>query len=306
MDARRLLIATAALPLALVATPLAASEAQWRESAASPEVGALPFQPTARSRGARSSARSQVSGQAAIAAANRTAVTASRADRFSEGLQVFDYAPGRIFEVWTAPLRVTTLTLGEGEAVLAMAAGDTVRWQVGETASGEGESRRTHVLVKPLETGLQTNLVVTTNRRAYLILLRSGGAASFNAAVAWTPDRPRPAPTTNPAPAKAAEPASLQAFDAAYQITPQGRRPEWAPTAVFTDGVRTFIAFPPSLGDQAPVLHALGGDGQRQLVNYRQRGALLVVDHVIDRAELRLGSPRPRVVKIARIAGAGS
>ena len=55
-------------------------------------------------------------------------------------MQVFSYAPGRVFEVWTAPLRVTTLTLGPGETVTAKAAGDTVRWVVGDTISGSGKA----------------------------------------------------------------------------------------------------------------------------------------------------------------------
>jgi type IV secretion system protein VirB9 len=132
--------------------------------------------------------RSGQSGRAAIAIANQAARAPSRTDGFVGGVQVFSWSLGRVFEVWTAPLRVTTLTLGEGEVLVSKAAGDTVRWQIGETTSGAGAARRTHVLLKPLERGLETNLVLTTNRRVYLLDLRSGAAEAFNMAVAWEED----------------------------------------------------------------------------------------------------------------------
>jgi len=88
------------------------------------------------------------------------------------GVRVFAWVPGRVYEVRTAPLRVTVLTLGPGEAVTAKAAGDTVRWQIGESTSGEGAGVRSHVMIKPLQTGLETNLVLTTSQRVYLLTLK--------------------------------------------------------------------------------------------------------------------------------------
>lgn len=248
-----------------------------------------------------------VAGPSAIAAANSQAREASRADSFVGGMQIFSYAPGRVFEVWTAPLRVTTLTLGPGETVTAKAAGDTVRWQIGETTSGAGPSQRAHVLIKPLERNLETNLVLTTNQRVYLVQLKSGAPESFNAAVAW--DLGALAP---PAPAAAAESTRVAdpivtpagPLDAGYRIDPRGRRPRWTPTAAMTDGVRTFITFPPGLqADEAPALFVIAPDGEAQMVNYRQQGGLIVVDRVFDRAELRLGDRRPQVVRIIRVKG---
>ena len=80
-----------------------------------------------RARPAAGSARAPVgdetarSGPAAIAAANASARETSRARGFLGGVQVFAYEPGRVYEVWTAPLRVTTLTLSPGEMVVSPA-----------------------------------------------------------------------------------------------------------------------------------------------------------------------------------------
>lgn len=255
--------------------------------------------------------RAGPSGRAAIAIANQAARASSRADGFVGGVQVFAWSPGRVFEVWTAPLRVTTLTLGEGETLVSKAAGDTIRWQIGEVASGTGAARRTHVLLKPLERGLETNLVLTTNRRVYLLDLKSGAADAFNAAIAWDEAETTPAGAVIGAGVetqKGADPLVTPQgpLDARYRIEPQGRRARWTPSSVFNDGTRTFIAFDADLQvDEAPVLFVLTPDGEAQMVNYRQQGGLFVVDRLFDRAELRLGDRRPQVVRILRLAGAG-
>lgn len=252
-------------------------------------------------------------GRRAIAAANAMARAPSREDAFVGGVQVFTWSPGRVFEIWTAPLRVTTLTLAPGETLVAKAAGDTVRWQIGEAVSGEGAGQRTHVLLKPLERGLETNLVLTTNRRVYFIDLKSGAADAFNAAVAWDTAsvlaESVPVDAVTPAAGSVTQSVVMPEgeLDARYRIEPQGRRPRWTPTSVFNDGRRTFITFDADLQvDEAPALFVIAPDGEAQMVNYRQVGGLYVVDRVFDRAELRLGDRRPQVVRIRRVSGARS
>lgn len=301
MDPRRLVMTAAALAGASlglgVATAAAAGEtdpAPLRPADARPYVA--PDDPPQ-------------SGRRAIAAANAEARTASRSDRFEGGVQVFAWAPGRVFEVWTAPLRVTTLTLEPGETLLSKAAGDTVRWQLGEVRSGENGALQTHVVLKPLQRGLETNLLLATDRRVYMILLRSGSAEAYNPAVAWrTPEPAGTVPAAAEAASATAPAAAAQAPEALlngrYRIEPVGRRPAWTPSAVFDDGRRTFIAFPPDLRvGEAPALFLIAADGEPQLVNYRQSDGLFVVDRLFERAELRLGDRRPQVVRIRRLAG---
>lgn len=244
------------------------------------------------------------SGRAAIAAANASARETSRARAFLGGVQVFVYDPGRVYEVWTAPLRVTTLTLSPGEAVISKAAGDTVRWQIGETQSGEGSNQRAHVMIKPLQRGLETNLVLATSRRVYLVQLRSGPPESFNAAVTWdlgaVLDAAAPAAPSLPPTSGLVTPQGP--LDANFRIAPKGRRPAWTPSAVMTDGVRTFLTFPPGvISGEAPALFAISPGGDAQLVNYRQQGGLWVVDRVLQAAELRVGDRKAQVVRIERI-----
>ena len=74
------------------------------------------------------------------------------------------------------PRQITNIALEPGESLTGagpIAAGDTARWIIGDTESGSGTSRRVHILVKPTRDDISTNLVVTTDRRTYMIELRA-------------------------------------------------------------------------------------------------------------------------------------
>ncbi len=92
-------------------------------------------------------------------------------------------------------------------------------------------------------------------------------------------------------------------LDFNYRIHAKGRRPDWMPLRVFTDGHKTYIAFPASVSSgtvEAPPLFVLSPKGDVQLVNYRQRGNYYIVDQVIQRGELRLGEAPQQIVSIER------
>src|SRR3546814_2706253 len=71
-----------------------------------------------------------------------------------------------------------------GEELIALSAGDTVRWVVGDTTSGTGGEQQVHVLVKPVAPDLETNLVITTDRRAYHLEMEST-KGTYMASVSW-------------------------------------------------------------------------------------------------------------------------
>jgi len=90
------------------------------------------------------------------------------------------YSADADFSLVAAPGRVSAIVLEPGETLAAanpIAAGDTARWIIGETASGQGGTRRVHVLVKPVAPGLSTNLLILTDRRTYRLELRASARA---------------------------------------------------------------------------------------------------------------------------------
>ncbi|MCQ4504070.1 TrbG/VirB9 family P-type conjugative transfer protein, partial [Vibrio parahaemolyticus] len=89
--------------------------------------------------------------------------------------------------VYAAPGQITNIALEPGESLTGagpIAAGDTTRWIIGDTESGSGSNRRVHILVKPTRPDISTNLVVTTDRRTYMIELRAREAL-YMPSVAW-------------------------------------------------------------------------------------------------------------------------
>src|SRR3546814_15228051 len=81
---------------------------------------------------------------ARVAAANRAATLEPQAQGFVNAVQVFPFADGAIYQVYTAPGAVTDIALQPGESLVSVAAGDTVRWVIGDTTSGSGAEKRTH------------------------------------------------------------------------------------------------------------------------------------------------------------------
>jgi type IV secretion system protein VirB9 len=221
----------------------------------------------------------------------------------SNAVQLYTFVDGTSYRLITAPERVTDIALQPGEALTAVASGDTARWTIGDMVSGSGENRRTHLLVKPFSEGLSTNLVVTTDRRTYHLALESRAGMAMTA-ISWTyPQDQLIALRRHQEQAAAARPAAsalrVESLNFDYAIS--GDRPAWRPIRAFDDGRQTFILFPPAIAvSEAPPLFILGAHGDAQLVNYRVSGRYYVVDRLFGAAELRLGTGHQQVVRITR------
>ena len=236
-----------------------------------------------------------------VEAANRAAVREPDGDSYVGAVQLYPWAEGALYRLYTAPGEVSDIALEAGEGLVSVAAGDTVRWVIGDTSSGAGVSRRTHVLVKPSRAGLKTNLVIATDRRVYHVELESTDGAAMPS-IAWTyPDEPLIAPRRDSAEGLSglAAGGAVDTLNFGYRI--EGDRPPWRPVRAFDDGRQVFIEFPPGFAQgEAPPLFVTGEDGRAELVNYRVRGRYYVVDRLFAAAELRLGTRRQQVVRIIR------
>lgn len=242
---------------------------------------------------------------ARVVAANQSAVREPSSAGYMGAVQVYPYSEGALYRLYAAPERVTDIALQPGEALVSVAAGDTVRWTVGDTTSGSGEGRRTHILVKPFAAGLRTNLIITTDRRAYHLQLESTPRTAM-AAISWSyPQDELIALRREREAAQAATPvaAGLAVESLNFNYAISGDRPAWRPLRAFDDGRRSYIEFSPSIAvGEAPPLFVVGEDGEAQLVNYRVAGRYYVVDRLFEAAELRLGGKRQKIVRIERAA----
>ncbi|MCE2564654.1 P-type conjugative transfer protein TrbG [Komagataeibacter sp. FNDCF1] len=232
---------------------------------------------------------------------------------FINAVQVYPYSPGALYQVYTSPGEITDIMLQQGEKLVGtgpVAAGDTVRWIIGDTESGAGGTKRIHILVKPTRPDLTTNLIVNTDRRTYLAELRST-PATYMASVSWDyPEDDLIALHRQDSAADDAAPVDvgldLNALNFRYAIQPvKGGTPPWLPGRAFDDGHKVYIAFPAGIGQgELPPLFVLGADGGPELVNYRVRQNWMIVDRLFAAAELRLGDKHSEQrVRIVRTDG---
>jgi type IV secretion system protein VirB9 len=325
-----LLVASLVVPLALSssvasasapATPPGSLAAAAAAQAGKPAITADADVPVVRRRAAvrraRPASRTQATGTlATIAQANAQARDWPSPSAYDNSALYYDFEPGRLYTIHTSPRFLTTIALRPGEKLIAKAAGDTVRWVLGQTQAGSGEAVQVVVFVKPIRPDLRTNIVLTTDQRTYLIDAVSNASSVYTSVLSWNYPQEQAqdaaeqaqraaAAVRGQALTQVAPDVAIARLNFRYAITPRGKRaPGWTPVRVFDDGTKTYIEFPADLATKAaPPLFLLGDKDRAELVNYRQAGVYYVIDRLVDRAELRLGEQRQDIVRITRAGG---
>ena len=235
--------------------------------------------------------------------ANLAARVQPRREGYYNAIQIYPWSDGALYQVYAAPGQITDIALEPGESLTGagpIAAGDTARWIIGDTESGSGVTRRVHILVKPSRADISTNLVVTTDRRAYMIELRAD-AKPYMPAVAWAYPQ-APGGQRAGMPAAPIIPA-IAARNSRYEMT--GDNPPWKPVTVYDDGRRVYVEFSRGIVQgEMPPLFVIGPEGEAQIANTRVHQNILIVDRLFGAAELRLGSgDHQQTVRITRTDG---
>lgn len=247
--------------------------------------------------------------QARVAAANDAARIQPTLAAYINAVQVYPFSDGALYQVYAAPGEITDIALEPGEKLVGtgpVAAGDTLRWVIGDTESGTATGKRIHILLKPTAPNLTTNLIINTDRRTYHLELRSD-AKTYMASVSWAyPQDQLIALRQQNAAAEAATPVmrgvDINALNFRYRI--EGGNPAWRPLRAFDDGRQVFIAFPSGIAQgEMPPLWVVGPQGKGQLVNYRVRGRYMIVDRLFGAAELKLGADPQAIIRIVRTDG---
>lgn len=199
-----------------------------------------------------------------------------------------------------AVLQVCDVELQPGEQVSSVNVGDAVRWLVEPALSGSGDDAIQHLVIKPLDVGLETSLMVTTDRRTYHLRLRSHRTEYMprvaftypeTAASKWAAVKKR---TVNAAAAKASGGKEyLGNLDFAYRVS--GNAP-FKPVRVYNDGVKTIIEMPKTFSQgEAPTLLVVRESGSvfrkddQVMVNYRVQDGRYIVDTLFEKAVLVAG-----------------
>jgi type IV secretion system protein TrbG len=223
---------------------------------------------------------------------------------YINAIQIYPFSLGALYRLYSAVNQVSDVVLQPGEKLVSVSTGDTVRWIVGDTTSGEGAVQQVHILVKPIAADLKTNLVITTERRTYHLELEST-ETTYMSSLSWTYPaddliaiRKKNDGLTGIDTIAMEGAQSFDNLNFRYRIVGDAA---FAPARVFDDGAKVYIQFPSSLPQgEAPPLFVQGSNGKPALVNYRVKGNTYIVDRLFAVAELRLGTKPQSVVKIFR------
>ncbi|MGY6215730.1 P-type conjugative transfer protein TrbG [Methylolobus aquaticus] len=217
-----------------------------------------------------------------------------------------------------AVIQVCDIELQPGEIISNFNAGDQVRWRIEPARSGSPQGEIEHVMLKPLDVGLRTSLIITTDRRTYYLQLvshrteympRVSFAYPDDVHQQWAAfkatDRERQrhgiggagGSDDGASSGSVSHPAYLDRLDFNYRIEGEA---SWKPVRVFNDGRKTILQLPETLTQtEAPSLLVLRGEdslwpwgekAEEVMVNYRVQGNRYVVDSIPERMLLIAGA----------------
>jgi len=218
-----------------------------------------------------------------------------------DGRVMYSFGAG-LPTVVCAPLRVCMIELEAGEKIVGEPhLGDSVRWNISPAMYGTGDQATAVIILKPQMPGLDTNLLITTDRRAYYLRLISKPEDYVaRVAFAYPEDDTRKWQQQVAAEQALAKqekhsaeppPAMIAIEKVNFDYTIRGGDEHIRPVRVFDDGAKTYIQMPPEIQHrEAPVLLVVGNDGKGEMTNYRVKDQTYIVDRLFDHANLVLGS----------------
>lgn len=196
--------------------------------------------------------------------------------------------------VLASPMQVCDVELQEGETVNEIVVGDSARWMVEAGQAGN----TTHLFIKPVDAGLETSAVITTDRRVYHLRLISS-RDDFTPYVGFTYANDLRRHATQQQAAKSKEEylnstsisiegknQNLDELNFDYSVTGKA---SWKPKRVYDNGQQTFIRLPASVkSNEMPILLVRKGK-KNILVNYRVKEQAMIVDGIFDKIVLVIG-----------------
>lgn len=207
----------------------------------------------------------------------------------------YEYHPESLYNLNCQVGYLTDIVLKPGDGVTHIAAGDTAQWMIDSATIGN----TTHIYVKPLVKDVDTNFIITTNRHVYRLVLNS--TDSYIPIVKWNFSKEDAEAAAAIKKAKesrensssvSTKPTVIRPLkhNYAYEIKRKKNiEPEFCPTAIYDDGIRTYIRMPKTNKYDLPVLYTVDRENKMTLVNYRVKGNLFIADRCFTRARLVFG-----------------
>ena len=207
---------------------------------------------------------------------------------------MFVYAPNQLYKIYCRKGYLTDLSFHPGEKINFVGGGDTSGWMVSNT-DVDGVP---HLYIKPVVDTSTTNLIVTTDKHSYQIILNTSDW--YNPMVTWTYDNEaRDANlikqqkderiTTGKISA-----TSVDDLDFNYTVDGNG---DYKPVMVFSDGEQTYLKFKKEVKQKLPLFVRERGMKSMNLVNYRIKDNYIIVEKVFDVAQIKVSNDDTITIK---------
>ena len=193
----------------------------------------------------------------------------------------FSYAPNQLYKIYCRVGYLTDLSLKKGETISFVGGGDTSAWAL-ETGTVDGVP---HIYIKPTVDTNTTNLIVTTNKRSYQIILNTSNW--YNPMVTWTYGQEESSEAQSQKEESVMNKINgdIESLDFNYKISGESKI---KPVMVFDDGEKTILKFE-KLPKKLPSLF-IKEKGKKgvSMANYQIHENYYIMDRIADEIELRM------------------
>lgn len=220
----------------------------------------------------------------------------------TEGFETFAYGAAEQPIISTKPLELTIISLEPGENVLNVSSGDPTRWSYSLSYSGDNENKIAHILIKPSQINLSTDLVIATDKRLYTLKLVTTTSDTYARNINfWYPEemqeywnnlntKTQQKENTSQFINSSSDNLSVFNLNFNYRLGYNTyHAPFFLPKRVFDDGTHTYIEFANALASRDMPVLFIQDNKTRELVNYRYKKPYFIVDKIFQKAILVLG-----------------
>lgn len=227
---------------------------------------------------------------------------------------IFNYAEDNSYQIFLKEDFITTIKLEANEDILYIAGGNIEGVMLDQTRGGKDGSSL--VYIKPLFEDLDTNIVITTDKRVYYFDVKTS-KTMFNPMIRFNypMEREIVAYANESAVARINNPITMADIEAKkYETTPYipttiikdvnyeiRDNNDIAPDLVYNDGLKTYVRLKKGI-QEMPILEVLGEDGKPEKVNQRIEEKdgykFFIVDKLFDKGQTKLGNKVGRFSKI--------
>ena len=195
------------------------------------------------------------------------------------GVVTYTYGIGEAIVICSIQ-NVCDIELGKGESISNIQLGDSERWilKVNNSTSLENSP---HIIIKPKQLNLRSNMIIFTEKRQYNIQLKSIKKKYFSKVAFNYPDEIKKMTTVF---------TDIPEISK-YKYKIKGDSTAWTPDEIRTDGKKTFIKLSHKFAHSPdmPTIYSLDSDGSQSQVNYRLFNGWIIVDVILDKGQLIQG-----------------